>query len=124
VILVVDDEPFVLNSVAAVLEYAGYFVLRASSGREALRLAAGHCAPIHLLVTDVRMPVTNGPRLATQFAALHPEARCLFMAGLPDHPDLPESARREKKALLAKPFTAKVLLEAVRQALAPAARTA
>jgi DNA-binding NtrC family response regulator len=124
VILVVDDEPFVLNSVAAVLQYAGYGVLRASSGREALRLAAGHSPPIHLLLTDVRLPVTSGPRLATQFAALHPETRCLFMAGLPDHPDLPESARQEKKALLAKPFTAKVLLEAVRQALAPTARTA
>jgi len=123
-ILVVDDEPFVLNTVAAVLEYAGYAVLRATSGPEALRVAAAFPRPIHLLLTDVRMPGMNGPRLATQFSVLHPESPCLFMAGFPEHPDLPESVRRNRASLLPKPFTPRVLLKAVQQALAPAVHTA
>lgn len=124
VILVVDDEPFVLNSVCAVLEFAGFRVLRASSGPEALHIASRYRDPIHLLLTDVRMPGPSGPSMALQFAALHPEARCLFMAGLPDHPELPERVRRDRHALLAKPFTPKILLEAVERVLEPAVHSA
>jgi len=123
VILVVDDEPFVLNSVSAVLEFAGFRVLRASSGPEALYLASRHTSPIDLLLTDVRMPGLSGPSLAGRFAAMHPEARCLYMAGLPNHPDLPERVRRDRYSLLAKPFTPRVLLETVQHVLAPAARS-
>lgn len=124
VILVVDDEPFVLNSVSAVLEFAGYTVLRAASGPEALYLASRHTGPIDLLLTDVRMPGPSGPTVATQIAALHPEASCVFMAGLPDHPDLPERVRHDRYALLAKPFTPRILLETVRHVLETAAHTA
>jgi len=124
IILVVDDEPFVLNSVCAVLAYAGYDVLRASSGPEALHIASRYPGRIHLLLTDVRMPGPSGPAMAQQFSALHPEAHCVFMAGLPDHPDLPERVRRERTALLAKPFTPKILLEAVGQVLETAVHSA
>jgi two-component system cell cycle sensor histidine kinase/response regulator CckA len=123
-VLVVDDEPFVLSSVCAVLEFAGYRVMRAASAEEAVTLAARYRKRIDLLLTDVRLPRASGPVLARQFAILHPEARCLFMAGLPDHPDLPEYVRQERHALLAKPFTPRTLIEAVRIALNPIAQPA
>ena len=122
--LVVDDEPFVLNSVAAVLEFGGYCVLRAASAEEALRIAVRKPAPIDLLLTDIRLPGASGPVLARKFAVLHPEARCLFMAGLPDHPDLSDDARQDRHSLLAKPFTPKTLLAAVKHALELAGHTA
>jgi two-component system cell cycle sensor histidine kinase/response regulator CckA len=124
VVLVVDDEPFVLNSVSAVLELAGYCVQKAASGEEALCFAAQYSGPIDLLLTDVRLPGLSGPRVAAEFAALHPESRCLFMAGLPEHPELPERVRRDRYALLAKPFTPRILLENVQHALQPATQTA
>lgn len=116
-VLVVDDEPVVLNSVAAVLEFAGYRVMRASSAEEAIRIATQQPTSIDLLLTDVRLPGASGPVLARRFSILHPEAHCLFMAGLPNHPDLPENVRHDRDALLAKPFTPRVLLEAVEKAL-------
>ena len=123
VVLVVDDEPFVLSSVSAVLEFAGFEVLRAASGADALNLAVRHSAPIDLLLTDVRLPGPSGPLIAARFARFHPEARCLFMAGLPDHPDLPESVRHDRYGLLPKPFTPKTLLETVRHVLEPLAQS-
>jgi DNA-binding NtrC family response regulator len=116
-VLVVDDEPFVLSSVAAVLEFAGYHVMRASSAEDAIRIVTQQPAKIDLLLTDIRLPGASGPILARWFAVFRPKVHCLFMAGLPDHPDLPESVRRDRDALLAKPFTPKILLEAVKRAL-------
>lgn len=115
--LVVDDEPFVLNTVAMALEFAGYRVMRASSAEEAIRMAAQQRGRIDLLLTDIRLPGASGPVLAGQFEILHPEARCLYMAGLPNHPDLPAYVRHDRYALLAKPFTPKTLIEAVRNIL-------
>jgi two-component system, cell cycle sensor histidine kinase and response regulator CckA len=119
-VLVVDDEPFVLNSVVAILTYAGYRVLSATSPREALQIARGDSGSIDLLLTDVRLPGKSGPQLADEFAAFHPEARRLMMAGLPDHPDLAGDNVSPRYSVLAKPFTPKVLLEAVRRILAAA----
>lgn len=123
-VLVVDDQPFVLNPVAAILEFAGYRVMKASSAEEAIRITTQHPGRIDLLLTDVRLPGASGPVLARWFAILHPETCCLFMAGLPDHPDLPESVRHDRDALLPKPFTPRTLLEAVRKAMQPATHPA
>src|SRR5437667_11741429 len=87
-ILAVDDEPFVLNIVCSVLRNAGFAVLRAASAAEALDVGAAYDGPIHLLVSDVIMPDLSGPSLAERFAELHPETECLFMAGLPDTPEI------------------------------------
>src|SRR5437763_6727709 len=117
VILVVDDEPFVLNIVCCVLENAGFTVLRAASAAEALALAGRHSEPIRLLLSDVVMPGLSGPSLALRFAQLHPETEFMFMAGLPDSPDVCDRILSCGRAFLPKPFVPRTLLDKVYEVL-------
>lgn len=123
-ILVVDDEPVVLNSVAGALQYFGFEVLRAASPEEAMRVGASRAHPIHLMICDVLMPGLGGAGLAEKFRDFHPETQCLFVAGLPDHPEVLERVLRRGYAFLAKPFLPRQLVAKVREMLdGPAART-
>jgi CheY-like chemotaxis protein len=65
-ILVVDDEPAVLNLVKVILEAAGYAVLGACSGQEALALCQNQNHLIDLLLTDIDMPDVSGPELVCE----------------------------------------------------------
>lgn len=117
VILVVDDEPVVLRSVAGALHHAGFSVLSAPSPREALHIGATHSGAIDLMICDVLMPDLTGPRLAEQFLRLHPETKLLFMAGLPDHPEVREFIIAPCHAFLAKPFLPRDLVAKVNSLL-------
>jgi hypothetical protein len=114
-ILVVEDEPAVLELVARMLRNVGYAVRTATSGREALdALLAG--ARVDLLLTDVRMPHMQGPELAGHARCLLPGVRVVYMSGFAGIGD--EVARAGMRGrVLAKPFDAASLTAAVRAAL-------
>lgn len=116
-ILVVDDEPWVLNTVCSILKHSGYEVLSAGSPEEALRKAAQCKARIDLLLCDVILPRLSGPSVAEEVLALHPEARCLFMAGLPDTPEILNRILRRGLPLLAKPFMPETLVNKIEDVL-------
>jgi two-component system, cell cycle sensor histidine kinase and response regulator CckA len=116
-IIVVDDEPVVLRTVSQTLQQAGFPVLSAASPSEALRLAVAHRSPIDLMVCDVLMPCMSGGRLAEEFRLLHPETQYLFMAGLPDHPEVRDHILARGYPFLAKPFLPRQLLAKVRSVL-------
>jgi len=99
------------------LERAGFGVLRAASGDEALRIGAGTNDPIDLLLADVVMPGLSGPSLAERFTGIHPETQWLFMAGLPDQPEVSERIARGGHAFLPKPFLPDALIRKVREVL-------
>lgn len=80
-ILVVEDAESVRVLVREALEDAGYRVIEASNGREALERISQNREPIHLMLTDVVMPKMGGRALATQVASLYPETKILFMSG-------------------------------------------
>jgi len=80
-ILVVDDTPAVLNLVVAILKTANFNVLTASSGHEALEVAANYPGPIHLLLSDVQMPLMNGPELGETLQKARRDIRMMFMSG-------------------------------------------
>ena len=125
VILVVDGEPCVRNTIACILQYAGYHVLVADSAAAALRVAEERREPVDLLLTDVLLDGLSGTALAEELVRRHPEIRVLFMAGLPDNPDIRERIIGRGRAFLPKPFRAPVLLEAIRATLgAPQTRSA
>jgi CheY-like chemotaxis protein len=106
-ILVVDDEPSVLALVRTMLWRAGFTVLEASGGEQALEVAAGQTAPIQLLLTDVLMPEMNGYELAGKFKADHPQTKVLFMTGYRDKVVLESTGRTlDTDPLIRKPFTA------------------
>ena len=68
-VLVVEDDEAVRQFTRAVLMAAGYQVLSAADGNEAMTLARSHTGLVHLLITDVVMPVLDGHALADQFHA-------------------------------------------------------
>ena len=80
-ILLVEDEPAMLQLTAQMLEHLGYAVLAALSPGEAIRLAREHAGPIHLAITDVVMPEMNGRDLSFRLLEIFPQLRCLFMSG-------------------------------------------
>lgn len=82
-IMVCDDAEVVLNSLSELLKSAGYRVLSAGSGHQALELSAAHNGPIHLLLTDVIMPELRGPEVAKKLRQRHPELKVIYMSGYP-----------------------------------------
>jgi two-component system cell cycle sensor histidine kinase/response regulator CckA len=80
-ILAVDDAGIVLNVVVEVLRSAHFHVLQASSGHEAVEVAANHTGRIDLLLSDIEMPGMTGPELGDILKALRPKMHVMFMSG-------------------------------------------
>jgi PAS domain S-box-containing protein len=80
-IMVVEDEPEILNLCRLMLEKTGYRVLSASSPTEAIRLAEVKGERIDLLLTDVIMPEMNGNQLSARLLTIIPGLKTLFMSG-------------------------------------------
>jgi CheY-like chemotaxis protein len=112
-ILVADDEPLMLGLVSMILERAGYRVVRASNGLEALLLYESYASRIDLVLTDIDMPQMNGVEMAHRILATHPGSKVVFMTGgLPDEYALPEGC-----PLVRKPFQANGLVGVVAQTM-------
>lgn len=100
------------------LEQKGFCVLSADNPTEALHLARHHHDPIHLLLTDVVMPRMSGRELARRIAEIHPEARQLYMSGYTANVIAHHGVLETGVHFLQKPFSLKVLLAKVHEALA------
>jgi signal transduction histidine kinase/CheY-like chemotaxis protein len=116
-VLVVEDEEQVRSLARTMLARAGYRVIEAPTGADALRLAAEFREPIHLLLTDVVMPGMNGVDLATQLTAARPSLRVLYMSGYTDNAIVKQSGLSADVPFLQKPFTSAGLHTKVREAL-------
>ena len=80
-VLLVEDEPAILNMGKRMLEQLGYRVLASGLPDEALGIAEEHAGQIQLLITDVIMPNMNGRDLAERLQTLYPSMKTLFMSG-------------------------------------------
>ena len=121
-VLVVEDEDTVRNLVARILSSAGYQVLTAASGEDALRILAFEMTrPVHVVLSDVVMPGMSGLALARQVATLRPMTRIILMSGHTDHTQLDEAALDPAWAFLQKPVAPAHLLRVVRQILSGSA---
>jgi PAS domain S-box-containing protein len=117
-LLVVEDDGPLRAIMARALTAAGYRVLAAASGPEALQVAGRHPGAIDLLVTDVVMPEMNGRQLAERLAALRPATPALFLSGYTDDILGPQGVLAPGIHLLQKPFTPAELVAAVERRLA------
>ncbi len=116
-ILLVEDEDSIRSLASATLQEAGYTVLPAANGEEALTLTAKHRGPIDLVVTDVIMPGMSGVKLSHKMAALRPATKILYISGYTDG-ELNMSTRLSRDhAFLPKPFTPDTLATKVRALL-------
>ena len=116
-VLVVEDEDGVRKMVHTALERSGYQVLVASSGPEALGIAAAHEGPIDLLITDMIMPRMNGGELAKRFEELRPTMALLFISGYAGNTLQSTGNLESQAAFLQKPFAPAALLSRVRELL-------
>jgi PAS domain S-box-containing protein len=116
-ILLVEDEPMILNMATTMLKRQGYKVLPASSPGDAICLAREHAGEIHLLMTDVVMPEMNGRDLAQKLVFIIPNLKCLFMSGYTADVIAHHSVLDEDVHFIQKPFRLKDLTAKVRETL-------
>ena len=115
-ILLVEDEGFVRKVTAEVLESAGYKLVIAPTGADALDVCRKSSQHVDLLLADIVMPEMSGRELANEFEALCPQARVLLMSGYARQLAWCQLSSYGR-AYLAKPFSVRVLLSKVREAL-------
>jgi signal transduction histidine kinase/CheY-like chemotaxis protein len=121
-VLVAEDEEAVRELTCEFLKSAGYEVLQASNGAEALALAEAskHC--IHALVTDLVMPRMRGPELARRLKALQPQIRVIYVSGYLDY-QRSENEFLEDALFIQKPFTRSSLVARMAELLTEDAQT-
>ena len=117
-VLLVDDEDAVRAVLRDVLIAKGYHLLEAASGAEAIRVSAEHRGLIHLVITDVSMPLMSGGDLVHRLRLRRPSLQALFVSGYPEEEILERRLIAPGAKFLQKPFLLATLLDAVRELVA------
>ena len=116
-ILIVEDDEDLRELMREILKPAGYRILVANEGSQALRITDEHDGAIHLLVTDVAMPAMRGTDLASRMAAKRADIRVLYISGYSAQQIIREDPSMAGRAYLQKPFTGDALLQSIREVL-------
>ena len=116
-ILVVEDEPIVLELVTKLLEMKGYIVYATNNAHEAINIAHDHIGKINLLLTDVLMPEMNGDELARKLLADDPSLKCLFMSGYTADVVTHSGLLNDEIHFIQKPFALDALILKVKEAI-------
>ena len=114
-LLLVEDDDTLRKFATRVLSEAGYDVLVATHGNEALQIAQTYTKKIDLLITDVVMPYLSGPELALRVAEIRPETAVVYLSGYTDSVMLRKGIHDGSAAFIQKPFTAESLLGKIRE---------
>lgn len=117
-VLVVDDEGAIRSITRRMLERAGYRVVEATDGLEALAVLEAAREPFHLLLTDVTLPGITGAELARLARAIVPELRVIYFSGHLGDTVAGQHQLEADAVFVQKPFTSSELLESIRAALA------
>ncbi|MGA6826727.1 response regulator [Nitrospira sp. NS4] len=130
-ILVVDDEPSIVNLCHAVLEQAGFTILEADGSSEALKICTRHEGPIDLLLTDLILPPpgfhlasganefphVHGYELAVRAARIREGLRIVLMSGNPDTELDSHGIKPGTLPFVQKPFEPAALIQLIRDVL-------
>jgi len=116
-ILLAEDESALRRVAERALTEAGYTVLAAADGEQALRLSRSYEGEIQLLVTDVVMPQMGGSELVERLGRTRPTTKVLFISGYTDDTIVHHGVRDKDSYFLAKPFTVAALERVVREVL-------
>ncbi len=114
-VLVVEDEPALLQLTTRALGALGYTVLAASTPDAAIEIVRTHPGPVHMLLTDVVLPGMNGRTLADRLLQDTPGLKCLFVSGYPAGAMGSAGIVDESLHFLQKPFSPRSLAEKVRE---------
>ena len=116
-ILLVDDEISILSITRQTLETFGYRVITAEDGAQAIGLYAQSRAEIAVVITDIMMPVMDGPALIAAIRRVNPAARIIAASGLNANGNVARATHAGVKHFLAKPYTADAMLALLRDVL-------
>ncbi len=115
-VLIADDEAFILEMTRLALEAAGYRVLQARDGTEAVALGAEHKCDLQVAIIDLMMPFLDGAATVRALHKINPSLRIVRMSGVVDSAENVETDGFRGEAFLQKPFSGAQLLEAVDEA--------
>lgn len=116
-ILLVEDDDSVRHVTASMLHTLGYKVVQAPGGLEALKQCREHRGPIHVLLTDVVMPMMNGREVADRVQSILPGVRTLYMSGYTDDSILRHGVVDDDVAFISKPLSREALGRKLREIL-------
>jgi CheY-like chemotaxis protein len=116
-ILLVDDEPWLLDLGVQILNRFGYRTLSAPSGEEALMILERNGTPVDLIIMDLLMPGMGGRKCLEQVAQTNPSARFIVASGFAEEGTMEEVRKLGARGIIQKPYAVEELLKTVRGAL-------
>ena len=116
-VLVVDDEPAIRDVARRTLERFGYRVAVASNGAEAVAVYVRMQHDVAVVLTDMAMPIMDGPALIVALRALDPAVRIIGTSGLASEGGVARLAAAGVRHFVPKPYSAETMLETLRNVL-------
>lgn len=116
-ILIAEDEEIVKKFLTGILQRAGYTVIAAANGEEAVSRFREHNAQISLVVSDVVMPKKNGREICEEIRSLRPDIKFIFISGYTADIILQKGIVEEGIEFVTKPFSKNEILQKVRNVL-------
>lgn len=113
----IDDDDQILKFVSSAMQKAGYRVLTAVSGPEALMMVEDYQGPIDLVISDLIMPGIKGNDLAVYLKSKRPETKIIFMSGYAESVLEDYGIDQNEVVFLHKPFTLDTLFATIQNAL-------
>ena len=115
--LLVDDEINIRTVAQTTLEGYGYRVMQAANGAEAVALYAQNPGRIAVVLTDMAMPVMDGPALIVALRAMNPEVNIIGSTGMASEAAVPKAVLAGIRHFIPKPYTAETMLKTLNAAL-------
>ena len=116
-VLLADDEEAVRVVARKTLERFGYRVLLATHGADAVALYAQHRDDIAVVITDMMMPIMDGPATVSALQAMNPAVRIIGSSGLHANANVSRAVKAGVTHFVSKPYTADALLRVLREVL-------
>jgi DNA-binding response OmpR family regulator len=117
-VLVVDDEEDLRDIMRRMLERRGFDTLVAGDSEQAIETCRDHPGEIDVLITDLGLPGASGGDLSRAATALRPRMGVVYISGLPKDIAVTKGLIADDALLVKKPFTADLLIEALRLVIA------
>ncbi len=117
-ILIVDDEEAIRTIVKNTFERFGYKTLTACNGAEAISIYAQHRQAIQVVLTDMAMPIMDGPALIIALKAMNPEVKVIGSSGLNSQGGVAKAVGAGVQHFVAKPYTAEAMLKTLAKVIA------
>jgi two-component system cell cycle sensor histidine kinase/response regulator CckA len=118
-LLVIDDEELIRESIQDILEMTGIETLCAADGRAGLELFKAQRTDIDAILLDLAMPVMNGPETLREIRELDPNIRIILSSGYPERETLSHISNDRSVIFLQKPYSIDTLITKVNEALQP-----